>query len=175
MRSPALAVAICVASIVACTGAVGGTDVMSTTTTTTGDSGTSTCTSGLVWTGGNHGSPSMHPGHACVDCHSREDAPQWTIAGTVYPSLHEEDDCDGTRGGLKVVVTDATGRSLTLAVNNAGNFYTNQSVTFPIHAKVVNAATGAETAMTDAQSSGDCNGCHTATGASSAPGRITAP
>ena len=61
------------------------------------------------------------------------------------------------------VITDADGASQTLAVNPVGNFYSTKSVAFPIHAKVVDTATGAENAMTDAQTTGNCNGCHTGT------------
>ena len=134
---------------------------------------TVTCTSDVTWTRGDHGSPAMHPGRACISCHEASDAPIWTVAGTVYPSLHEPNDCNGAHGSVEVVITDATGATLTLPVNTAGNFFTSTSVTFPIHAKVVNGSV--ENAMTDAQTSGDCNSCHTQGGTSSAPGRITAP
>jgi hypothetical protein len=41
-------------------------------------------------------------------------------------------------------------------------------------AKVVNAA-NAERVMSSTTSTGDCNLCHTQTGASGAPGRVTLP
>src|SRR5215208_1118410 len=31
------------------------------------------CSSGRQWTGGDRESPEMHPGGACIDCHSRDD------------------------------------------------------------------------------------------------------
>jgi len=121
----------------------------------------------------------MHPGGTCITCHANgeaDDAPRFTIAGTVYPTVREPNDCNGSNGtaaGIQVVVTDAAGRVLTLPVNTAGNFSTTAAVTFPFHAKVVRG--GVERLMTAAQSSGNCNNCHTQAGANGAPGRIMAP
>jgi hypothetical protein len=115
----------------------------------------------------------MHPGRACIDCHQSSDGPRLTIAGTVFPTMHEPDDCDGASANVQVVITDANGKVLTLPVNAAGNFYTSSSVAMPFHAKVVSSA--GERAMNATQTTGDCNGCHTPTGANSAPGRITSP
>ena len=136
------------------------------------------CTSNVTWTRGNHGSSQMHPGQACIHCHSTSDGPSFAIGGTVFPTVREPDDCDGIAGtsATKVVVTDAKGTVLTLAVNAAGNFYgspSNGALAMPFTAKVVTAA--GERAMTTPQSSGDCNSCHTVNGANGAPGRITAP
>jgi mono/diheme cytochrome c family protein len=100
----------------------------------------------------------------------------YTIAGTVYPTVREPNDCNGVNGpaaAIQVVVTDAAGRVLTLPVNAAGNFFTNAAVTFPFHARVVRG--GAVRMMIAAQSSGNCNGCHTTDGANGAPGRIVVP
>jgi len=75
---------------------------------------------------------------------------------------------------MTVVITDADSKTFTLDVNSAGNFYSRDStIKFPIHAKVV--ANGKERAMTDSQTTGDCNTCHTVNGAKKAPGRIMAP
>ena len=121
----------------------------------------------------------MHPGGTCITCHANEEAdeaPRYTIAGTVYPTIREPTDCNGSNGtsaGIQVVVTDATGRVLTLPVNTVGNFFTTAAVTFPFHAKVVRGTV--ERVMTAAQSTGNCNGCHTEVGANGAPGRIVAP
>jgi cytochrome c553 len=133
------------------------------------------CTSGTYWTRGNRGSSSMHPGSACVSCHSQgEDGPRG-IAGTVYPTAHEPDDCNGTPGstGVSVVITGADGAVTTLKVNSAGNFYSNRAVALPYRAKVVSGTKTRE--MTTPQTELDCNSCHTAGGASGAPGRIIAP
>ncbi|HTR49258.1 MAG TPA: hypothetical protein VMJ10_01045 [Kofleriaceae bacterium] len=136
-----------------------------------------TCTSGKYWTAGDDGSAKMHPGDACISCHAShsggDDAPQFTIAGTVFPTGHEPDDCDGVNGGAQVVITDANNATYTLTANSVGNFYTSAAVVFPIHAKVV--ANGQERDMGTAQTSGDCNSCHTQNGANMAPGRIVLP
>ena len=51
-----------------------------------------------MWTGGNRGSADMNPGRACITCHSTMNGPSLTIAGTVYPTAHEPDLCNGANG-----------------------------------------------------------------------------
>ena len=34
-----------------------------------------TCTSGTMWTQGDHGSDDMNPGRACITCHNMGDGP----------------------------------------------------------------------------------------------------
>src|SRR5450755_1949041 len=142
------------------------------------------CTSATTWTRANHGSVSMHPGLACISCHDMGgDGPRYAIAGTVFPSAHEPDDCNGTAtsssGALLVLITEANGTTHTLPVNSVGNFYYEGSIATPYQAQVQ--AGSAIRVMTHTQTSGDCNGCHTVngssntTGATSAPGRIMAP
>jgi len=133
------------------------------------------CTSGTMWTGGNNGSSVMNPGRACIACHVNEDAPRWTIAGTVYPTGHEPNLCNGANGsnGALVVIVDAANRTITLTPNAAGNFMTTTAISLPYRAKVT--YQGRERIMPVAQTSGDCNNCHTQTGANGAPGRITLP
>lgn len=138
------------------------------------------CTSNKQWTGGNDGSANMHPGDACISCHSMgggEEAPSFAFAGTVYPTAHEPNDCNGVNGPnsmAQVVITDANGATITMTVNSVGNFSaSSRTVALPYHAKVV--SNGQERAMGAAQQSGDCNSCHTENGANSAPGRIMAP
>ena len=132
------------------------------------------CSSGIYWNGGSDGSSRMHPGRACNACHSMSggEAPRFSIAGTVYPSAHEPDDCYG-KSAISVVITGANGAIITLNSNSAGNFYSYASVATPYHAKVVSSA--GERAMSAGQVSGDCNTCHTEGGSKSAPGRIMAP
>jgi hypothetical protein len=134
-----------------------------------------TCTSGTTWTKGNHGSHEMNPGRACIACHSTMNGPDLTIAGTVYPTAHEPDLCYGADGsnGVRVVITGADGRTTTLTPVSSGNFSLETAVMMPFTAKVTYA--GRERAMTTAQTSGDCNGCHTQAGTNGAPGRITLP
>lgn len=140
---------------------------------TSGSTGASVCTSGQTWTRGNQESPMMHPGVACISCHQSEpEAPSFAIAGTVYPTTHEPDDCSGTSSAT-VVITDANGQETRLSPNSAGNFYVRGRIATPYKAKVV--VGGKERAMSASQTSGDCNSCHTEGGANGAPGRITAP
>jgi hypothetical protein len=129
----------------------------------------------MHWTSGDEESPQMHPGGACIACHSRGEGPRFSVAGTVFPTAHEPTDCYGVEGGsdVHVEITDAAGSVLTLSVNAAGNFYSTKTVAYPFHAKVV--TMGQERAMGAAQATGDCNSCHTETGKNGAPGRIMLP
>lgn len=139
-----------------------------------------TCTSGTYWTNGDTGSADMHPGVACRNCHvllGKASSKGFDIAGTVYPSAHEPDDCNGV-SGVTVIITDANNVDHPFPVNGVGNFYHLDSFGFakiavPYHAKVVR--NGMTRAMTAAQTDGNCNNCHTETGANNAPGRIMAP
>ncbi len=127
------------------------------------------CTSNKMWTGGTD--QNMTPGDVCGQCHSN-----FKVAGTVFPTGHEPDFCDGIDGpstDVTVVVTDSANHTLTLRPNTVGNFYSAAAMTPPYHAKVV--AGGKQRVMVAAQTSGICNACHTQTGASLAPGRITLP
>lgn len=142
------------------------------------------CSRDEFWTKGNLESPNMHPGKACVTCHSSlapEVAAEYPIAGTVYPTGHEPDDCLGLDDGAEpayVEITMADARVVKLAVNSSGNFVYNAiegggPVMFPITARVIQG--DKERKMFSPQSSGDCNSCHTEAGASGAPGRIVGP
>ena len=119
----------------------------------------------------------MQPGVACISCHASSggEAPQFTIAGTLYPTGHEPNQCNGANGtnGAQVVVTDAKGNTISLTPNSAGNFYYSGTVATPFRAKVT--YMGRERDMAGAQTSGDCNACHTQNGTMSAPGRIILP
>lgn len=140
------------------------------------------CTSGATRDLNESEGPEMAPGRACNTCHADEnaasgegDAPIFAFAGTVFPTAHEPDDCIGSdSAGALVVVTDSAGQTFTAAVNRSGNFLLEQDLFVrPYRAKLI--FQGREREMTSAQSSGDCNSCHTATGANGAPGRIVLP
>ncbi|MEZ4448078.1 MAG: hypothetical protein R3B09_01280 [Nannocystaceae bacterium] len=167
-------------------GSASGSTSGSTSTDGTGtDTGTvDPCTSMIYWTKGDLESPLMHPGKACLDCHDQqigEDVKGLLgVAGTVYPSFHEPDDCNGVDGAAEatiVEITTADNQVLMLPVNSAGNFMYDQvengPITFPIKAKVRRG--GNEASMVAAQMTGDCNSCHTESGTMNAPGRIVAP
>lgn len=134
-----------------------------------------TCTSNSSWTRGEN--DRMRPGEACVTCHTREgEGPRYAIAGTLFPTGHEPDDCNGVAGassGARVVITDANGQDHELTPNSAGNFYFNGSLATPYTAKVVSDA--GERLMFTPQKDGDCNKCHTSEGTGGAPGRIVVP
>jgi hypothetical protein len=135
------------------------------------------CTSNTTWTGGNDGSRNMDPGKACISCHvtSGGEAPRFALAGTIYPTAHEPDLCNGgsTTTGAQVVVTGADGKSITMTPNTSGNFYYQGALATPYSVKVT--YMGRERAMIARQTSGDCNTCHTQSGAMMAPGRIMLP
>lgn len=131
----------------------------------------STCTSGKYWMSGT--GLSMRPGEACQACHQKQGGPVYSVGGTVYPTAHEPKDCYGV-GPMSVVVTDKNNKVVTVSVSsNSGNFGTTTTLAAPFFVKVVNGAK--ERAMIGSLTNGDCNSCHTETGANNAPGRVMAP
>jgi hypothetical protein len=113
----------------------------------------------------------MRPGEPCPTCHSN-----FMLAGTLYPTGHEPNACNGVDGlatDVVVIISDASGREIGLYPNTAGNFYTSIAIAPPFHARVV--ANGKVRAMVAAQTDGSCNNCHTQAGANGAPGRVTLP
>jgi hypothetical protein len=137
-----------------------------------------TCTSGKTST--SREGLTMRPGEACIACHMSGEGTIFQIAGTVYPTGHEPNDCVGsTTTDIKVIITDATGTEYPLTPNSVGNFTygggrSGGSLQFPYSARVERGGKIVE-AMGAKQTNGDCNSCHTATGANGAPGRIAAP
>ncbi len=133
-----------------------------------------TCTSGTYWTMGNNGSPLMNPGQVCQACHQVMGGPNLRVAGTVYPTLRDPNNCNGaSTANLTVIITDAQNRETRLPVNAAGNFFTRNNLRAPYKARVTD---GVKTrAMMGTVTAGDCNRCHTVQGANGAPGRIMAP
>lgn len=130
------------------------------------------CSSGQTWSGGENAR--MHPGRACISCHSSGEGPSYSIAGTVYPTAHEPNDCNSSNlAGVTVQITDNSAHVITLTPNNVGNFYYQSSLSLPYFAEVL--SQGNNRAMSSTQTSGDCNLCHTPTGANGAPGRIIPP
>ncbi|MDF2693444.1 MAG: hypothetical protein K0S65_1827 [Labilithrix sp.] len=132
---------------------------------------TSVCTSGSMASASDPPSALMKPGKACIKCHSAAGAPAFEIAGTVYPTLHEPNDCDGV-AGVKVLIIDAVGNMISMTTNAAGNFQRISSFPRPYRAMIVKGNNVRE--MKTPQFDGDCNGCHTEWG-DGAPGRVMAP
>lgn len=141
------------------------------------------CSSNSYWTQGDNGSSRMRPGLACISCHrANPGAPQFAIAGTVFPTGHEYDNCNGAgASGATVTVTDKNGAARAFIANAAGNFYGSASAgwpVFPITATV--SFNGKTRSMATAVSTGDCNACHTQNGTAvggipAPPGRIALP
>ena len=131
----------------------------------------SVCTSGSFVAAGTPPSALMKPGKACIACHNATGAPHFEIAGTVYPTMHEPNDCNGV-AGLKVLIIDATGTTHTMTTNAAGNFMRVSALPRPYRAMIVKGTTIRE--MKTPQFDGDCNGCHSEWGNKS-PGRVMAP
>jgi hypothetical protein len=133
----------------------------------------SVCLSGTRWIGGDEGSHSMHPGRDCISCHaSKGEGPGFSAAGTLFGRAGEADDCFGAASAT-IQLTDSAGKVITMASNDAGNFYSSESFAPPYTAKVI--FKGEERVMATPQTSGACNSCHTSAGANGAPGRILLP
>jgi len=149
------------------------------------------CSSDVYWTGGDEESSLMHPGVACISCHSMPDpedgeaedyGPLLLLAGTVYPTAHEPDDCNGIDGPALadtwVEVKSDNGQTVKLSVNSAGNFLIDEDdieTGFPPPYSVKVVSAGLERVMADPAPHGDCNACHTQDGTEDAPGRILLP
>ena len=133
------------------------------------------CSSGRKWTHGNEESPHMHPGRACIACHDREgEGPHFALAGTVYPTAHEPDECYGADASATLRITDADGQEIDVRVTSSGNFFLEDArIVMPYTARLRHE--GRERAMVTPQQDGDCNGCHTVDGENGAPGRLMLP
>ncbi len=101
--------------------------------------------------------PMMRPGSDCLACHSAGgSATPWTVAGTVYAA-------GAAVAGANVRITDSAGSTFGLRTNRAGNFYTAESVAFPLRVCVERG--GAADCMESVVSQGSCNTCHGPEGA----------
>lgn len=160
-----------------------------------------TCASAQSWTGGLTPSFDMNPGWACQACHlgqnlkgqnptgASEPERAYFFMGTVYPSVNERDLCDSKPPPnvvVEIVSLDGGLIERMTASTRSGNFASdgengrslallnyNSPVPTPYRARVL--ANGKESVMQSAQTSGDCNSCHTERGDNGAPGRIVYP
>lgn len=153
----------------------------------TGEEADSRCSSNAYWDRKDDGNPIMHPGRACLDCHATqmvdrpgdEDIPNLRIGGTVYPSLHEPDDCvsDQVTDVVIRIKSMGGGGQIELVPNASGNFLVPADqaadLTPPFHVEVRRGNKHHE--MPIPAPHGDCNACHTEFGHNGAPGRITVP
>ena len=116
----------------------------------------------------------MRPGETCIGCHKQEgEGPLYAIAGTVYPTAHEPDSCEGSSARATVEITDKNGVKRTLTANEVGNFFFEGTLALPYTATVT--YQGRTRAKVTPQSIGDCNSCHTQDGSNGAPGRVLLP
>jgi hypothetical protein len=115
----------------------------------------------------------MKPGEDCLHCHDGGRARRWTVAGTVYPRIDSGRDAGFL--GAHVQLRDASGWTISLQTNAAGNFYTAESLAFPLQACVER--DGATVCMEGPveQGQGSCNTCHALPPRASAPGRLAVP
>ncbi len=137
------------------------------------------CSSGRMWACGNTGTNFMNPGQACVDCHrTRGGAPTWKIGGTIYRTAHEPDNCLGVTSTatepVEIVLVDSAGTEHTTTMIPGGNFFFPQNAP-PPYRRIRVRYQGREQFMGPPAEHGDCNLCHTQTGAVGAPGRIVLP
>jgi hypothetical protein len=130
--------------------------------------------------------PTMRPGDDCLRCHGNDPggpetgpvqhATPWSLGGTVYAS--PDAGADEGIEGAHVEVTDENGFTFDLETNLVGNFYSAESVAFPINVCVSRGS--ATSCMLTPAPIGACNYCHNVPPPSSpsigsAEGRITAP
>ncbi len=106
----------------------------------------------------------MHPGEGCARCHTGDDAPSFGAAGTVYAAGQDEGLSD-----VSIDITDSGGRSVSLASNDVGNFYTTSALTPPLRVTLSRPGGPSVSATVPG---GDCNGCHQD---GSSPGRLSVP
>jgi hypothetical protein len=126
--------------------------------------------------------PLMEPGENCQGCHGdnngaeplyfgerRRHATAWTIAGTVFEATN------GAVGveGAEVQIKDANGFAFSLRTNQAGNFYSKETVAFPLSACV--AIGGQTVCQVTPVVSGSCNSCHNPASTSTPATSLKAP
>jgi mono/diheme cytochrome c family protein len=144
------------------------------------------CSSNKQGTHQKEGNATMNPGEDCMDCHQvgGNNERQFIIAGTVYKTAHEPNDCAGVATGYTVSGVDKNNAKWSATVNSAGNFYVQAgTVTPPLSNIIVKDSNGKTRPMAEAAPAGNCNACHTVSGAApyapgfatKAPGRVMAP
>lgn len=134
--------------------------------------GPAQCTKGAGTT--KRGS-TMRPGENCLQsgCHAGD----FVIAGTLFPTGREKNDCNGVAGGATVKVTDANSKLYSLPVNSAGNFYLSRFSALGFKTPyTVEVVVGSDSRkMLTPQTDGGCNSCHAEPPSGGAPGRVVVP
>lgn len=121
----------------------------------------SMCNGDLSWNDSVPQDGRHRPGSACMSCHA-----SFTVMGTVYRDAKAATNCYGVGADKSVFVllVDADGKSVGVKPNEAGNFYTQEPLRFPIMASTIY---GSGQAMMQAKieagplGGSDCNSCHT--------------
>jgi cytochrome c553 len=105
-------------------------------------------------------------GQDCIGCHNANGGvpanTYFTIAGTVV------DANGGGIAGATVVVTDNNQAQKRLVTATNGNFYTTDTIAFPVTVKVTSCPTTKKMTAQVQSSGGSCNSCH-ANGGSQPP------
>lgn len=142
--------------------------------TTAAPAGSTSCSTDQWWNLGDRESETMHPGIACIDCHTaRREGPRYTYAGTAFQALDDEDDCRGIAGAVIDIIDSDGNVAFSMTTNNVGNFSSRAALVSPYTARITYEGRTAE--MVGPQTDGDCNRCHTAAGIEDAPGRVLIP
>ena len=120
--------------------------------------------------------PLMRAGEDCLSCHGAgtglEEGKPWSVAGTAFDSFSAGSE-EGV-GGAEVRLMDKNGRKLSLTSNRAGNFYSAESLEFPLQQACVERS-GEMFCMRQAVPHGSCNSCHNDPPMWGAPGRVRSP
>ena len=99
----------------------------------------------------------MLPGSDCLTCHRTGGAATtvFTVAGTVFASTS----CADPLAGATVKVVDMGGVLHSLTTNEEGNFFTTETIPFPVSVSVEHGTHVA--VMASAPPTGSCGHCHT--------------
>jgi hypothetical protein len=90
-------------------------------------------------------------GKSCFQsCHNHG----FTLAGTLYTNATGNTGF----GGATISVTDAANKTIKVVVNSNGNFYTSDSLTFPV--LVIASSCPSAKRMNGSTPNGNCNACH---------------
>jgi len=123
----------------------------------------------LVWAACYDTGPLMRPGENCMGCHTGGRAPRFQIAGTVF-ECGEAGSHDGVAGVDVVVRSPAGEEVLRLTTNEAGNFYSRESLPEGFRVSLERGDTVRSMGSTPPR--GACNSCHRLPPENGAPGRL---
>ena len=109
----------------------------------------------------NYGSGQHNAGQNCLNCHSGE----FSLAGTLYTTATGST----AIAGASITVKDASGQTFDMVSQANGNFYTTNSVQFPVTLYASECQLqqmGVPMMTTVTSSNGACSksGCHTSSG-----------